>query len=544
VDVCSQEAINFFLDGNKFIYGGGCSNLFVREIDDSDLISSWINRGAGSVQKIVLDEKGHLFAVSSNGAGRPINIYDSDYTHLNTFELRTNIENLAFGPEDDTITSVSYLGDVTIWDLNSEPFSNSWKKKWKIDGFSKFAFSQDGSLLAAGSGRNSSLSLWNVSNGELITTFSGGPSYTSTMAFHPDNTILATANNDGVNLWNITDSSLIKSLGVSTDGFKHLVFSPDGKILVSAGNEVIRMWNLTDSSLLGYLTGHTGRITDLAFHPDGLTLGSASEDNSVIVWNLVEKLNSPGDDDNDGILDEWENLFGLNPSNFWDKFQDEDTDDLTNIMEFQLGTNPLNNDSDSDKITDGYEYLNNLNTTYDDSNEDKDGDSLSNYYEFQFELYANVNDSHKDKDNDGLSNYYEFLNDLLPNNPDSDNDSLSDGDEVNTYLTNPHEKDTDIDKLPDGWEIEHSLNPLNQSDALLDFDSDDLSNLDEYYWKTDPNNSDTDGDGMLDGYEVKNGFDPLKADALSLETPYLEIFSILVCLSLITKITRIKRVNR
>jgi len=56
------------------------------------------------------------------------------------------------------------------------------------------------------------------------------------------------------------------------------------------------------------------------------------------------------DSDLDGMADQWEALFGID-----DPYGDEDLDLLYNVHEFQLGTNPLDADSDGDGFYDGEE---------------------------------------------------------------------------------------------------------------------------------------------------------------------------------------------
>lgn len=65
--------------------------------------------------------------------------------------------------------------------------------------------------------------------------------------------------------------------------------------------------------------------------------------------------------------------------------------------------------------------------------------------------------------------------------------------------------DTDGDSMPDWWEIKHRLNPALTSDAALDPDNDQSSNLAEYQRQTDPHDPDSDGDGLLDGHETSTG---------------------------------------
>ena len=72
--------------------------------------------------------------------------------------------------------------------------------------------------------------------------------------------------------------------------------------------------------------------------------------------------------------------------------------------------------------------------------------------------------------------------------------------------------DDDMDDMPDEWETIHSLNTM-MNDSDLDPDFDDLSNLDEYYWRTDPHNPDSDQDLMLDGWEAHYDLNPLFDDS-------------------------------
>jgi hypothetical protein len=64
------------------------------------------------------------------------------------------------------------------------------------------------------------------------------------------------------------------------------------------------------------------------------------------------------DDDNDGLPDSWEDLYGLDRLNSSDAKLDSDSDGLNNSMEYELGTDPTNSDSDSDGHLDGDDALN------------------------------------------------------------------------------------------------------------------------------------------------------------------------------------------
>ena len=71
-------------------------------------------------------------------------------------------------------------------------------------------------------------------------------------------------------------------------------------------------------------------VGDVKAMPKCPSCGTAQEAEKVVVL----------DADNDGLPDEWEKKFGLNPSNSEDASLDSDNDGFTNLEEFKAKTNP------------------------------------------------------------------------------------------------------------------------------------------------------------------------------------------------------------
>ncbi|MGC6564536.1 MAG: LamG-like jellyroll fold domain-containing protein [Akkermansiaceae bacterium] len=152
----------------------------------------------------------------------------------------------------------------------------------------------------------------------------------------------------------------------------------------------------------------------------------------VAVWNEVlsstqiitlaggvaaDQLDS-SDSDSDGMSDEYEDMFDfLDKNDGSDAALDEDDDGLTNLEEFENGTTPDNDDSDSDGLTDGDE-VNNLGTN--------------------------------------------------PNSDDTDGDTIKDGEELvageDGFITDPLAADTDMDGFPDSDEITNGTDPTDSAD--------------------------------------------------------------------------------
>lgn len=166
--------------------------------------------------------------------------------------------------------------------------------------------------------------------------------------------------------------------------------------------------------------------------------------------------------------DEWENMEDENENGLpdyyedydnWAGMADSDGDGLPDIIEDFIKTDRSLADSDGDGLDDFYEIFG----TYTDPlsvDSDKNG----------------ISDADEDFDEDGLTNRQERESGTAPYNADTDEDGLKDGDEVNTYKTDPLKNDTDDDRLEDG---------------------------DEIFFRTDPLNPDTDGNGILDGDEKR-----------------------------------------
>lgn len=174
------------------------------------------------------------------------------------------------------------------------------------------------------------------------------------------------------------------------------------------------------------------------------------------------------DTDQDGMPDDWESAHGLNPNDPADAAQDPDHDDYTNQQEYLNSTNPyVVEDTDGDSMPDGWEIHHGLDPSLDDRHLDLDGDTLTNLQEYQ--LGTDPNDP--DSDADALPDAWEVMYLLNPNSAAGEDGNAGDPDADGVtnfvewqYGSNPRNPDTDGDGTNDGDEINQGSNPNDAAD--------------------------------------------------------------------------------
>ncbi|MEM9218679.1 MAG: NB-ARC domain-containing protein [Cyanobacteria bacterium P01_F01_bin.150] len=245
--------------------------------------------------------------------------------HLRAIPVNYQVRFVTFHPTRPHILASSSDDKVIrLWDIQTGfcikafPILPAWVRS--------LAFSPDGRYLASGCD-DTYIYIWDIETGNHTKTLVGHRSRIWSIAFSPDShTLVSGSNNQSLKFWDVAQEKCLKTLQGYTRGIRTLAFHPTQPWLVSSGDDkVVRIWQLPavqtlatgqspastedspqasvhnaaphtsnsirispdpESFCYKELIGHEGRVWSVAIHPDGKRIASASDDNTIRLWNI------------------------------------------------------------------------------------------------------------------------------------------------------------------------------------------------------------------------------------------------------------------
>ena len=159
------------------------------------------------------------------------------------------------------------------------------------------AFTSDGRVLVAGD-FDGTVRLWDAESGGLKATWTGHPGSVLSIAFSPDNQILAAGTGrwsdlqqpGEIRLWNVETGQSLRTLNVR-QAASCITFLPDAKqIAVSDWSRSAGVIDATTGALVAEWRGHDGRCRSHVLLDQGRRMATVGEDAQVLLLDLSTPL--------------------------------------------------------------------------------------------------------------------------------------------------------------------------------------------------------------------------------------------------------------
>jgi WD40 repeat protein len=294
------NAVAFNPRANMLATGGRAGAVRLWDLDGSDGDPVVLTDAPSSVATVAFSADGQLLAAGGSGPG-PLRVWDLAQPNSRPAILSDasrDVLSVSFGREGRTLATTDQDGVTRLWDLTQPNLEPRVLHTAEANAAS-VAFSPDGRMIAMGS-TDGTVQLWDQlridSPPEELLQGLGTAVVLTAVAVSPNNRMVAAVSGvDGhVWLWDRDAPDAPITLRGHESIVTSVAFSPDGQTLASAGgDETVRLWDLGEPAVPTLLKGHTDSIYAVAMDPDGRNLASADGDGAVRLWDLQDPQNAP-----------------------------------------------------------------------------------------------------------------------------------------------------------------------------------------------------------------------------------------------------------
>ena len=245
----------------------------------------------GDIMSLTFSPDGRKLATASTDS--TIRLWDMSRTSHAPEQLSAHlgqVNSVVFSPDGQWLVSAGWDGKVILWNMQrrNRLARTVAELPTSIIGI---ASSRDGTVWAAADASGHVVFERRGRRRQLAALRYPAETFFQSVRFSPDGRLVAAAGEDGtISLW---DAHSRQPIGETLRGHTGIVwdvtFNRDG-VLASAGADgTIALWSAIRHQKLGILRGHLDDVNAVAFSPDGSRLASASDDNSVIVWDMAAR---------------------------------------------------------------------------------------------------------------------------------------------------------------------------------------------------------------------------------------------------------------
>jgi predicted dehydrogenase/DNA-binding beta-propeller fold protein YncE len=218
---------------------------------------------------------------------------------------RAYVTSLAFSPDGKSLATSSEDTTLRVWNLSNGSSRILFQEK--EDPITGVAFSPDGKQVAVASGddtrptRPGHVRLLEAASGKLIHKFTKHDRAATSVAFSPDGKLVATTGLDEkVKLHSVETGKLVREYDGHSRPTNRANFLPSGKHIVSVsggravGMNEVHVWETATGEQIKSIDSHKGPVFDVAVSQNGKLIASASRDGTARVWQTDSLIGDSG----------------------------------------------------------------------------------------------------------------------------------------------------------------------------------------------------------------------------------------------------------
>jgi len=283
-------ATTYSPDGEWLVSASSDQTIILWHVNQINQIGKPVEQMSGDVWALAVASDGTQFAAGDTDGNIQVWNFDGEtLTDVATMYHPDGVLALAYSNDDQLLVSAGYDGAIIAWD------PNSGKEAWHIDNAHSdqiwaLMFSPDDKMLASAS-YDKTAKLWDTSTHQLISTMQHQREM-FTLTFNEDASKLFVAGYDyEIFQWDIRDPAQPKELNPLVGHIytvNLIAYNPKyPPLMVSTSDDkTLLLWNVDQEDHTPPVLGLNESMEAVNFRPSGDWLASATNNNTVLLWQL------------------------------------------------------------------------------------------------------------------------------------------------------------------------------------------------------------------------------------------------------------------